>query len=1188
MNFSEYKSLPLHRFPSIKFLNSSLHFTSIMLRNYSRRVPADGNTAAATVAYQLSETAFIYPITPSTPMGELMDSWIAQGRKNVWGHPVKLTMMQAEGGVAGALHGATSAGTVASSFTAAQGLLLMIPDMYNQANRRCPALIHVASRAVSNAGMSIFNDHSDIYACRSSGISMICSNTVQEAYDMGAVAHLTAIKMGLPFLHFFDGFRTSHEINVFEDVPSEDLLTLVDQEGLRAIRARSMNPEHPCVRGAILGAEYHWLAAEKPNELYARLPNVVNEIMQKYGKLTGRYYKPFEYIGAPDAEYVTILMGSGCGTVEEYVRAHPELKIGFVKVHLYRPFSEKYLLSVLPPTVKRICVLDKVREVASCREPLFSDVAAALASQGKNIELYGGRYGIGSKDFAPNHAEAVYKNLLKYKPQDRFTVGLAGGHDELEVGKPFDHLPEGTTQCMFWGLGSDGTVGSNKEAIKLIVDNTDLYGQAYFAYSAHKSGGLTVSHVRFGAKPISASYLIQNADYIACHNPAYCHKFDMLGNLKKDGIFVLNVSDSINLDEFLPNSMKRKLADCNAKVYRIDASRIAAECGMAGRINMIMQTAFFGLAGVMEQEKCITLMKKSIEKQYIRKGRDVIEKNWKMVDRALTAIKEVTYDKAAWAKCVPETIQNWDGFGKILQMSIQQRSDELTVDEFTDIGAIPPGTSKIERRGIALRVPVWDSKKCVQCNTCAFLCPHAVIRPFLLTDEEAAGLTTIKAKGKEIKDFNYRIQITPYDCTGCGVCIASCPAKALSFTEIQNVLEQEDKNWQKCISVPNRGHLVKPTNVRNSQFLQPLLEFSGACPGCGEPAIIKLITQLYGDQLYLANAAGCTVVWSSSYPWNPYTTNQYGHGPTWEFSLFEDNAEFGLGVYQSVAARRILARSRCEEVLKTDIPASLAEPIRKLLENWEDREGSAKYAREVQAELAKIEKPSELIKDLMSQADVLAKKIVWIMGGDGWAYDIDYGGLDHVMAFGENVNVIVVDTEVYSNTGGQCSKATQRGAVANFSAAGYAKSKKDLGAILMTYGNIYVASTCALANPEHALKCIREASEYNGPSIVVNYAPCISHGIKKGLSSTPQHAKDLVKSGYVLLYRYDPRRAAEGKNPLQLDSKQPDFTIDALVKEESRFASLKDIYPSEAAKKYPQLKADLEARYARYAKMAKL
>ena len=1083
------------------------------------------------------------------------------------------------------IHAPMRSSVLSSSFTSSQGFLLMIPNIYKLASEYCPAVIHVAARSLSLGGMSIFNDHGDVYAARSTGIAMLASNTVQEAYDMGAIAHLTTIKTGLPFLHFFDGFRTSHEINTMSPLSDDELRPLVDMEGLFAMRRRAMNPEHPHIRGPILSEAFHWMGAEKPNAKYAQLPYTVRAMMNKYGDLTGRYYQPFDYVGAPDAKAVVVIMASGSGTIEEFVEQHPEMKIGVVKVHLYRPFVPQFLLEALPRTVEKICVMDKVREFSSTREPLATDVCTALFGK-RNVELISGRYGIGSKDFNPRHAAAVFKNLLSQRPLDNFTVGLAGSEVGLPLGPKVDTLPAGTKQCLFWGLGSDGTVGANKEAVKLIVDNTDLYGQAYFAYSAHKSGGLTVSHVRFGKQPIKASYYVQAADYIACHNPAYCKKFDMIDNLKEGGVFVLNCADNADLDELMPPSMRKKLAEKKAQIYRIDASEIAKKMGMTGRINMIMQTVFFSLADVMPVDKCITLLKKSIEKQYIRKGKEVIAKNCEMVDAAQGGIRKVEYDAKKWAALTPEVIEEWKGFNKILQYSIQNRADDITVDEFTECANLPPGTAKIEKRGIALNVPKWNASKCVQCNLCSFLCPHAVIRPFLLTEDEAAGMETLQAKGKEIKNYRYRIQITPYDCTGCAVCATSCPAKALDMVEIQSQLEEQSKNWEKCLSVPNRGNLVKPTNVRNSQFLLPMFEFSGACPGCGEPAMLKLITQLYGDQMYAANAAGCSVVFSSSYPWNPYTTNEFGHGPTWGFSLFEDNAEYGFGQYQGQMARRAMAKVLIEKVLKTNIPSSLASALEKLLAVW-DTDDSQEASRNVQAELAKIKNPDLLLKDLISQSDCLAKKTNWILGGDGWAYDIGYGGLDHVLASGENVNVLVLDTEVYSNTGGQCSKATQRGAVANFSAAGYEKKKKDLAAISMTYGNIYVATTCHLADPEHALKCIREAREYNGPSIVINYSPCISHGIRKGLATTMKHAKDLVKAGYLILLRYDPRRREQGKNPLQLDSKRPDFSILPLISEESRFAALQEIYPDEAAKKQPQLLEDLKSRYEYYARMAK-
>jgi pyruvate-ferredoxin/flavodoxin oxidoreductase len=945
-----------------------------------------------------------------------------------------------------------------------------------------------------------------------------------------------------------------------------------------------MNPEHPHVRGAILPAELFWQAAEKPNKLYGSIPDEVNGIMQKYGKLTGRYYKPFEYFGPKDAKSVVVLMAASCGTVAEYVKEHADKKIGVIKVHLYRPFSPKYLKDILPDTVEKICILDKARDFAG-REALYTDVVSALAPTGRKIKYIGGRYGLGSKDFAPNHVQAVFKNLLSENPVDDFTVGLSGGDNALPIGEAFDYLPKSTRQCIFWGLGADGTVGSNKEAIKIIVDNTELHGQAHFAYSAHKSGGLTMSHVRFGSEPLDASYCVQQADYVACHFTGYVKKLNMIKQLKKGGTFVLNCPEGSDLDKLLPNSMRKGLADKEAVLYVIDANKIANECGLPGRINMIMQSVFFGLSGVMPADKCVALLKKSIEQVYLRKGKEVIEKNWQMVDNSLQGVHKVNYDKAKWSALVPEVIPEAKGYDKLIQKTIQNRADEITVAEFPEIGAIPPGTSKKEKRGIAVKVPKWHEDKCVQCNLCGYMCPHAVIRPFLLTKEETKGLKALKAKGKEFKDLLFRIQISPYNCTGCAVCVNACPADALSMVDAVPMLGPEDKNWDICMAAPNRAHLVKPTNVKNVTFRTPLLEFSGACSGCGEPAMIKLVTQLYGDQLYFANAAGCTVVWASSTPFNPYTINEFGHGPTWGFSLFEDNAQYGYGMYQSVKARRLNVLPLIQKIIDGQHPQALKDLLKKLLTVWEDDE-SAEVTRKIQEELKKCPQTEE-IKELISQQDVLAKKTVWILGGDGWAYDIGFGGLDHVLASGEDVNVLVLDTEVYSNTGGQCSKATPRGAIANFSAAGYAKMKKDLGAIMITYGNIYVAMTSHLADPEHALKCIKEAKEYKGPSLVINYAPCISHGIKAGLAHTPKHAKNLLDAGYNILYRYDPRRRAEGKNPFQLDSKKPSFDVTAVLEGENRYAALKEIYPKEAEVKYPLLVEDLKKRYNYYVNLTK-
>ena len=1162
------------------------HFTFKMLRNFGKRIPGDGNTAAAQMAYALSEASFIYPITPSTTMGELVDAWIAQGKKNVWGNPVLLQMMQSEGGACAAVHGSTTVGTITSTFTASQGLLLMIPDLYKIAGEYCPAVVHVTARSIALAGLSIYNDHGDVYCTRSTNIPLLCSNGVQEAHDLAAIAHLTTIKTGLPFLHFFDGFRTSHEINTYEEIDYDTLRKLIDEQGLAKIRARSLNPEHPMIRGTIVGPEYVWQSAEKPIRVYGTLDNEIESMMDRFAKLTGRHYKPMQYVGTPNDQYAVVMLGSGNDTVEEYIKTHPGCGIGLVKIHLYRPFKAERLLRALPPSVKRICVMDKVRDITGVREPLFLDVAASLQNR-RQVEIIGGRYGIGSKDFAPQHVEAIMQNLTSSNPKDGFTVGIPNPETELPVGPPKDHLPSTTKQCLFWGLGADGTVGANKQAIKLIVSNTKLYGQAYFAYDAHKSGGLTTSHLRFGETPIDAPYYVQQADYIACHNPAYLQKFDMIKSLKQNGIFVMNIAADTNFDEALPPSVRRRLAELNAKVYYVDATALSYKLGIPGRINMIMQTVFFGLSGVMPPEKCIPLLKESIAKQYARKGKDVIQKNQAAVDSALSGIHELKYDRQKWLALTPEHKPEASGFDKIIQYSIENRGDEISVDEISDYAHVPAGTSKKEKRGIAVQVPKWLPNKCVQCNTCSILCPHAVIRPYLLTEAETQGLTTIKAKGKELKGLNYRIQISPMDCTGCGVCKNSCPAQALEMQPFHQALEIESKNYEICSAATNKGHLVNPKSIRNSQFQRPLLEFNGACPGCGEPAILKLLTQLYGDQLLIAAATGCDLVWGATYPFNPWTTNEKGHGPAWANSLFEDNAEFGFGMYHGVEARRKGLVPVIKRLLDNNkVSGECASLLRQLLEVYNTKKTHA-IAEKLQPLIKALPDGDDDILRLKSNADVLALKSVWIMGGDGWAYDIGYGGLDHVLASGSNVKVVVLDTEVYSNTGGQCSKATQRSAVANFAAAGYAKCKKDLGAIAITYRNIYVANTCLLADPNQALKAIIEAEEYEGPALIINYTPCINHGVKKGLGSTPNHCKDLLKAGYLILYRYDPRRVAQGKPGLQLDSREPKYDLAPLVKAENRFAALTDLYPQEAKVKYPELLDDLKQRYNYYVALSK-
>jgi pyruvate-ferredoxin/flavodoxin oxidoreductase len=1016
---------------------------------------------------------------------------------------------------------------------------------------------------------------------------MLCSNGVQEAHDLAAVAHLTTIRTGLPFLHFFDGFRTSHEVNTYEEIEYDVLRKLVDEDGLVKIRARSLNPEHPMIRGTIVGPEYVWQGAEKPIRAYGNLDDEIEKTMDQLGGLIGRKYKPVQYVGTQQDEYAVVALGSGCDTIEEYIRTHPGSRIGLLKIHLYRPFKANRILAALPASVKRLCVLDKVRDITGVREPLFLDVAGALVNR-RDVQLIGGRYGIGSKDFAPQHVEAIAENLKKASPKDGFTVGIPFPDTELPIGPPKDHLPSTTRQCLFFGLGADGTVGANKEAIKLIVSNTKLYGQAYFAYDAHKSGGLTVSHLRFGEDPIDAPYYVQQADYIACHSPAYLQKFDTVGQLKKGGVYVVNIADGTNFDEAFPAAMRKRLAELDAKVYTIDATALVIKLGIPGRINMIMQTVFFSLSGVLPADKAIQLLKKSIAKQYARKGQEVIAKNQAAVDSALGGIRELKYDRAAWLALRPVPKPEATGFDKIVQYSIENRGEEISVDEISDYSTVPPGTAKKEKRGVAVAVPTWDSKKCVQCAVCSILCPHGVIRPFLLTPAEAGSLVTVPAKGKELKGLGFRIQISPLDCTGCGVCKSACQAGALSMVPIGKVVATEQKNFDICTAAKVKGGLVPKTTVRGSQFQQPLLEFNGACPGCGEPAIMKLLTQLYGDRLLIACATGCSLVWGATYPFNPWCTNELGQGPAWANSLLEDNAEFGYGMYHAIVARRDILKAVIERLLKNGrVSGEVKDLLTQILPVWDDEEKTIAISNKLQPLLKELPDTDVDVKRLKSQADVLAKKTIWIMGGDGWACDIGYGGLDHVLASGEDVNVIVMDTEVYSNTGGQCSKATPRGAIANYSAAGYSRQKKDLGAIAITYGNIYVASTCLLADQNQALTALLEAHSYNGPSLIINYSPCISQGIKNGLGTTPAHCKSLLQAGYVVLYRYDPRRVAQGKPGLVLDSKQPKYDISPLTKGENRFSALIDLYPEEAKVKHPALIEDLKRVYEYYVSLSK-
>lgn len=1162
----------------------------------------DGNTAAAHVAYAFSDVAAIYPITPSSPMGELIDAWSAQGRKNIFGQQVRVAELQSEGGAAGAVHGALSAGAFCSTFTASQGLLLMIPNMYKIAGELMPAVFHVAARAIAGQALSIFGDHQDVMAARATGFAMLASGSVQEAMDLALVAHLSTIRASVPFLHFFDGFRTSHEIQKIQMIDYDDIPQLVDWEGVKRHRERALNPEHPVLKGSAQNPDIYFQVNEAANKFYQAVPDIVAEEMEKVSKLTGREYHLFDYVGAPDAEHVIVMMGSGAETAEEtveYLNKKGE-KVGLIKVRLFRPFSAKHFLKAVPETVKKIAVLDRTKENGAFGEPLYLDVCSVYQNIHKNITIVGGRYGLGSKEFTPAMVKAVFDNLKQKEPKNRFTVGIIDDvtHTSLPVDEPLDTSPEGLVQCKFWGIGGDGTVGANKDAIKIIGDNTDLYVQGYFAYDSKKSGGVTVSHLRFGKKPIKSTYLITKADYIACHHPSYVNKYDLLEGIREGGIFVLNAPWNINeLDKYLPNSLKRKIAEKKVRFYVINAVKIAEEVGLGGRINMVMQTVFFKLANVIPVDKAIKYLKDAIEKTYGKKGRDVVEMNWKAVDMALDNINEVKYP-STWATLEPEKPEEKEDepefVKKVMRPMLAMKGDTLPVSAFAPGGIFPTGTTKYEKRGVAIKVPEWQKEFCIQCNQCAFVCPHASIRPVLVTEEEMKkapkGFEAIKAVGKGAEGLYYRIQVSTLDCVGCGVCVEECPSpkgKALVMKPLETqtptqvpIHEYIEKN------IPIRTLDMNKFTVKGSQFQQPLMEFSGACAGCGETPYVKLITQLFGDRMIIANATGCSSIWGGSAPSFPYCTNKNGHGPAWANSLFEDNAEYGLGmVLATIQRRKKLAELVQQAIDENKISGELKEAFKDWLENKDDAEKSREYGDKIKALLEKNHS-DKLLNEIWESRDLLTKKSIWAIGGDGWAYDIGYGGLDHVLAMGEDINILVLDTEVYSNTGGQASKATPIGSVAKFAASGKKTKKKDLGLMAMSYGYVYVASVAMGANKNQLLKALKEAESYPGPSLIIAYAPCINHGIKAGMSKSQHEQKLAVECGYWPLYRFDPRLADQGKNPFQLDYKGPETSVRDFIMGEVRYNSLTITFPEEAKKLHKKLEEDVKARYEKYKKLA--
>ena len=1174
----------------------------------ARKMTIDGNTAAAHVAYAFSDVAAIYPITPSSPMAEFIDEWAAAGRKNLFGQTVRVAEMQSEGGAAGAVHGSLTAGAFTSTFTASQGLLLMIPNMYKISGELLPAVFHVSARALAAHALSIFGDHSDVMSARQTGFAMLASASVQEAMDLALVAQLSTLTAKVPFVHFFDGFRTSHEIQKIDAIEYEDMAKLVDWDAVADFRRRSLNPEHPTLHGTAQNPDVYFQNREAANKFYEATPAIVQRYMDEVSKLTGRSYKLFDYVGAPDAENVIIAMGSGCDVLEETVNYLNSKggKYGAIKVRLYRPFSAEAFLSAIPATCKKIAVLDRTKEPGSFGEPLYADVCAVLMDAGRgDIKVVGGRYGLGSKEFTPSMAKAVYDNL-EGECKNHFTVGIVDDvtGTSLPIKEQVNAAPEGTYSCKFYGLGSDGTVGANKNSIKIIGDHTDMYAQGYFSYDSKKSGGFTVSHLRFGTKPIQSPYLIDNADFVACHNPSYVTRYDIVDGVKDGGIFLLNSPWNTieELEANLPAEMKREIAKKHLQFYNIDAISVARSVGMGGRINTIMQACFFAVSGVLPADQAIDYMKQYAKKSYGKKGDAVVQKNYDAIDAATANMHKVDYP-AAWAEATTGAeaphVEATEYFHEIIKPILAQRGDKLPVSAFLPNadGFVPTGTTKYERRGIAVEIPVWNAATCVQCNRCSLVCPHACIRPFLATDEALAsapaGFDAKPATGKEFAGYNFRVQISPYDCTGCGNCMIVCPTAdkgTLKMAPLSDVIDAEDAKWAYALKLPKKDMTgIAVNNIKNSQFLQPLFEFSGACAGCGETPYIKLITQLFGDRMIVANATGCSSIYGGSAPTVPYTVNEKGQGPAWANSLFEDNAEFGFGMNLAVKQRR----ARLEDLVKEAVERADGD-LKAACEQWlagkDDAEASKAAAAALNAALpaaianAACPTCKGIYEEIASLSDMFVKKSIWIFGGDGWAYDIGYGGLDHVLAQNEDVNVLVVDTEVYSNTGGQSSKSTPTGAVAKFAAAGKKVKKKDLGAIAMTYGYVYVASVNMGADPAQFVKAVAEAEAYKGPSLIIAYAPCINHGINMGKAQA--EAKAAVEAGYWNMYRYNPDLAAEGKNPFILDSKPPKNDYKSFLMGEVRYASLTKLFPDNAAVLFDKAEEEAKAKRAYYEKLA--
>ena len=1163
-------------------------------------ITCDGNYAASHVAYMFSENAAIYPITPSSTMAEYIDEWAAFGRKNIFGETVQVTEMQSEGGAAGAVHGSLQAGSLTSTYTASQGLLLMIPNMYKIAGELLPGVFHVSARSLAAQALSIFGDHSDVMSTRQTGFAMLATGSVQEIMDIAGIAHLAAIKSRIPFLHFFDGFRTSHEIQKVEYFENEDLAPLIDQKALKAFRDGALNPEHPVTRGTAQNPDIYFQSREAANRFYDAVPDIVEDYMQQISKMCGREYHPFMYYGAPDAENIIIAMGSiteTIRTVVDHLNAKGE-KTGLVSVHLYRPFSAKYFFNVIPESVKRICVLDRTKEPGANGDPLYLDVKDLFYGTENAPLIVGGRYGLSSKDTTPSMMISVFDNLKLAEPKNQFTVGIVDDvtFRSLPLLPEISVVPAGTYSAKFYGIGADGTVGANKNSIKIIGENTDKYCQAYFAYDSKKSGGVTTSHLRFGDEVIRAPYLVNVADFIACHVPAYLDKYDMLKGLKEGGTFLLNsIWDVEETKKRLPNHMKRYMAEKKINFYIINATEIAEEIGLGGRTNTIMQSAFFKIANVIPYELAVKEMKKFITKSFGFKGEDIVKMNNEAVDRGGQPIKvEIPAEWASLKDDHAGSTSDLPAFVKDVVFPINaMKGDDLPVSAFLDRedGTFPSGTTRFEKRGIAVHVPTWVPDNCIQCNQCAYVCPHAAIRPFLLNaDDKAkapAGTISQPIKGAAFDGLEFRIQVSPLDCTGCGNCVDVCPAprKALEMMPLGTQEAEIERFEYMHANVGYKTPVDKFKSVKNSQFAQPLFEFSGACAGCGETPYIKLITQLYGDRMMVANATGCSSIYGGSAPSTPYSENEKGHGPAWANSLFEDNAEYGLGMALGVNKLRERIKERMLVLLNEELPAEAREAMQQWINSKDDGEASREASEKVLPILEKLNHPvAQELKDLKQY---FVKKSVWVFGGDGWAYDIGYGGLDHVIASGADINLLVMDTEVYSNTGGQSSKATPVGAVAKFAASGKRVRKKDLGAMAMTYGYVYVAQVAMGSSHNQFLKAVKEAEAYKGPSVIIAYSPCINHGLRNGMGKTQDQADQAVQAGYWHLYRYNPELEKEGKNPFQLDSKPPQWELfQGFLNSEVRYLSLKKSFPQTAVELFQAAEENAKWRYASYERLA--